>query len=36
MDSRTSDFYGAHVTNRLIREVLAPYPGDLGAALHPN
>jgi aryl-alcohol dehydrogenase-like predicted oxidoreductase len=25
----TSDFYGPHVTNRLIREALAPYPGDL-------
>jgi pyridoxine 4-dehydrogenase len=25
----TSDFYGPHVTNRLIREALAPYPGTL-------
>lgn len=25
----TSDFYGPHVTNRLIREALSPYPGDL-------
>ena len=25
----TSDFYGPHVTNQLIREALAPYPGDL-------
>ncbi|TKB14123.1 MAG: aldo/keto reductase family oxidoreductase [Mesorhizobium sp.] len=25
----TSDYYGPHVTNRLIREALAPYPGDL-------
>jgi len=25
----TSDFYGPHVTNRLIREALAPYPGDV-------
>ncbi len=25
----TSDFYGPHVTNRLIREALHPYPGDL-------
>jgi len=25
----TSDFYGPHVTNRLIREALAPYPQDL-------
>ena len=25
----TSDFYGPHVTNRLIREALAPYPHDL-------
>ena len=25
----TSDFYGPHVTNRIIREALAPYPGDL-------
>ena len=25
----TSDFYGPHVTNRLIREALAPYPEDL-------
>lgn len=25
----TSDFYGPHVTNRLIREALAPHPKDL-------
>ncbi|WAH56123.1 aldo/keto reductase family oxidoreductase [Pseudomonas silvicola] len=25
----TSDFYGPYVTNRLIREALAPYPQDL-------
>ena len=25
----TSDFYGPHVTNQLIREALAPYAGDL-------
>ena len=25
----TSDFYGPHVTNALIREALHPYPGDL-------
>jgi len=25
----TSDFYGAHVTNQLIREALQPYPQDL-------
>jgi pyridoxine 4-dehydrogenase len=25
----TSDFYGPHVTNTLIREALHPYPGDL-------
>jgi aryl-alcohol dehydrogenase-like predicted oxidoreductase len=25
----TSDFYGPHVTNRLIAEALAPYPADL-------
>ena len=25
----TSDFYGPHSTNRLIREALAPYPDDL-------
>jgi pyridoxine 4-dehydrogenase len=25
----TSDFYGPHVTNQLIREALRPYPGDL-------
>jgi pyridoxine 4-dehydrogenase len=25
----TSDFYGPHVTNRLIREALHPYPSDL-------
>lgn len=25
----TSDFYGPHVTNLLIREALAPYPDDL-------
>ena len=25
----TSDFYGPHVTNQLIRKALQPYPGDL-------
>ncbi|WP_421847844.1 aldo/keto reductase family oxidoreductase [Novosphingobium sp.] len=25
----TSDFYGPHVTNRIIREALAPYPANL-------
>src|SRR6201993_1998349 len=25
----TSDYYGPHVTNRLIREALHPYPNDL-------
>src|ERR1700753_390576 len=25
----TSDFYGPHVTNQLIREALAPYPDGL-------
>ena len=25
----TSDFYGPHVTNEIIREALAPYPADL-------
>jgi aryl-alcohol dehydrogenase-like predicted oxidoreductase len=25
----TSDFYGPHVVNRLIREALSPYPADL-------
>ena len=25
----TSDFYGPHVTNRLIRQALHPYPDDL-------
>jgi pyridoxine 4-dehydrogenase len=25
----TSDFYGPHVTNEIIREALAPYPDDL-------
>ena len=25
----TSDFYGPHITNRIIREALAPYPADL-------
>jgi aryl-alcohol dehydrogenase-like predicted oxidoreductase len=25
----TSDFYGPHITNQLIREALAPYPGSL-------
>jgi aryl-alcohol dehydrogenase-like predicted oxidoreductase len=25
----TSDYYGPHVSNRLIREALAPYPDDL-------
>ncbi|WP_413624648.1 aldo/keto reductase family oxidoreductase [Luteibacter sp. Lutesp34] len=25
----TSDFYGPHVTNRIIREALGPYPKDL-------
>ena len=25
----TSDFYGPHVTNRIIREALSPYPSAL-------
>lgn len=25
----TSDYYGPHVTNEIIREALSPYPGDL-------
>ena len=25
----TSDYYGPHVTNEIIREALHPYPGDL-------
>jgi aryl-alcohol dehydrogenase-like predicted oxidoreductase len=25
----TSDFYGPHVTNQIIREALSPYPGNL-------
>ena len=25
----TSDFYGPHITNRLIAETLAPYPDNL-------
>jgi pyridoxine 4-dehydrogenase len=25
----TSDFYGPHVTNQIIRDALSPYPGDL-------
>lgn len=25
----TSDFYGPHITNRLLREALAPYPDDV-------
>ena len=25
----TSDFYGPHVTNQIIREALHPYPDDL-------
>jgi pyridoxine 4-dehydrogenase len=25
----TSDFYGPHITNQIIREALAPYPDDL-------
>ena len=25
----TSDYYGPHVTNEILREALAPYPGDL-------
>src|SRR3954468_4440094 len=25
----TSDFYGPHITNQLIREALHPYPADL-------
>jgi aryl-alcohol dehydrogenase-like predicted oxidoreductase len=25
----TSDFYGPHVTNQIIREALAPYPANL-------
>jgi pyridoxine 4-dehydrogenase len=38
----TSDFYGPHVTNQLIREALSPYPADLvlvtkvGAARGPD
>ncbi|WP_428032869.1 aldo/keto reductase family oxidoreductase [Ancylobacter sp.] len=38
----TSDFYGPHITNRLIREALHPYPSDLllvtkvGAVRGPN
>ncbi|QIB34649.1 aldo/keto reductase family oxidoreductase [Ancylobacter pratisalsi] len=38
----TSDFYGPHVTNQLIREALHPYPSDLlivtkvGAVRGPN
>jgi aryl-alcohol dehydrogenase-like predicted oxidoreductase len=28
----TSDFYGPHVTNQLIREALHPYPDDLAIA----
>ena len=28
----TSDAYGPHVTNRLVREALHPYPGDLVVA----
>ena len=38
----TSDYYGPHVVNRLIREALHPYPGDLvivtkvGARRGPN
>ena len=25
----TSDYYGPHITNRLIKEALHPYPGNL-------
>jgi pyridoxine 4-dehydrogenase len=25
----TSDFYGPHVTNQIIRQALHPYPDDL-------
>ena len=25
----TSDFYGPHITNQIIREALHPYPDDL-------
>jgi pyridoxine 4-dehydrogenase len=37
----TSDFYGPHVTNQIIREALHPYPDDLVTlssmmAAHPN
>ena len=32
----TSDFYGPHVTNRLIREALSPYPQDLLIVTKPN
>jgi aryl-alcohol dehydrogenase-like predicted oxidoreductase len=38
----TSDFYGPHITNQLIREALHPYPSDLlivtkvGAVRGPN
>jgi aryl-alcohol dehydrogenase-like predicted oxidoreductase len=29
MDFDTSDFYGPHVTNRIIKQALHPYPDDL-------
>ena len=29
----TSDFYGPHVTNQIIRKALAPYPDDLVIAM---
>jgi hypothetical protein len=37
----TSDFYGPHVTNQIIREALHPHPDDLVTlssmmAAHPN
>jgi hypothetical protein len=28
----TSDFYGPHITNQLIREALHPYPWPSGGA----
>src|SRR6201994_2597505 len=32
----TSDFYGPHITNQLIRRALHPYPENLTQAVHDN
>ncbi len=32
----TSDYYGPHVTNQIIRRALHPYPDDLGGCISPQ